>query len=59
MILEGLLVVLAATALSKLLIVVMAGAAVYLWVLNRRIDALPANAERDEAWLKDEDLPVP
>lgn len=27
-----------------------------LWLLNRRLDALPANALHKETWLKDEEL---
>lgn len=38
------------------LIVVLAAANVYLWLLNRRVDALPANAPNKEGWLKDEPL---
>ncbi|MCK4327351.1 MAG: hypothetical protein KAW41_02635 [Candidatus Diapherotrites archaeon] len=34
-------------------------AAGYLWVLNRRVGALPANASREEPWLKDEELELP
>ncbi|MFC2174241.1 hypothetical protein ACFLQ2_00015 [archaeon] len=32
---------------------------VYTWVLNKRVAALPANARRGHAWLKDEELKLP
>ena len=32
---------------------------VYMWVLNKRVAALPANARRGHAWLKDEELKLP
>ncbi len=38
------------------LIVALAAINAYLWVLNRRVHALPANAAHKESWLKDEEL---
>ena len=42
----------------EIMVVLLLAANGYLWLLNRRVDALPVNAIHDEKWLKDNEIPV-
>ena len=42
----------------EVFIVLLLAANGYLWLLNRRVDALPTNVQHDEKFLKDEEIPV-
>ena len=42
----------------ELFMVLLLAANGYLWLLNRRVDGLPANVIHEEKFLKDEEIPV-
>ena len=42
----------------EVFIVLLLAANGYIWLLNRRVGALPANVQHDEKFLKDEKIPI-